>query len=146
MSLCGTDIEYKLFLRYGKKLYLLPCVAHIRQLFFKLGTWGKKDTQVLNIVRTYVLCLLMPFRTKRQLKDSKLVQSNAVRTFQVLRHLIQETLDNSYNICRGQRAGLGNSSCQCIDIDFFSVLSRRLILRIRFSVERFCLFVTEYII
>ena len=80
-----------MFLRYGKKLYLLPCVAHIRQLFFKLGTWGKKDTQVLNIVRTYVLCLLVPNRTERELKYSKLVQSDAVRTFQVLRHLIQKS-------------------------------------------------------
>ena len=91
MSLCEIDIEYKLFLHYLKKLYLLPCVAHTRHFFFKLGTWGKKDMQVLNIVRTYVLCLFMPYRTEWKLKYSKLVQSDAVGTFQVQLHLIQES-------------------------------------------------------
>ena len=49
---------------YAKKLYLLSCVAHIRQLFFKLDTRSEKHSQALNIRSAHVVRTLVSYRTE----------------------------------------------------------------------------------
>lgn len=118
------------------KTALLFRICYVGQLPFELCARRKEYARRLNVCRSHVLLIFPPLRTERKLENAKLVQPDAVRVFQILRHLVKKTLDDCHNIRRGQRTVLGDFLCKHVDVNLLAVLRRRVILRITLAIKR----------